>query len=216
MYLVFSGKTRCPPPEGIGPEPKGFIMKKHTAHTAPAAELKFWRSNARDARTGEPINGRPAIVAYLPQTGATPRPFLPETWQATCTAAEAAAQVVGKSTAGRLYQCELRPCKCETADRLHAAFIGRNGSQPVWYHTAEGYASPTYRNLKWHDRLEVAEEFMAGGSLTVTIRHEADGALIDTVSIKWGSRDELGRYLKRAERGNKSLLLALIDEAIHG
>ena len=186
----------------------------NTRSAAPAAPVRFWRSNAKDSRTGEFIAGREAIAAYLPQTGSTPRPFLRETWEAVTSNAAAAAVTVGKSTAGRCYQVIMTPCKSSNAANLHAAFIGRNGSQPVWYFNGTGYASPTYRNLKWHDRLEVAETLMHGGAMTVIVTDELTGAEVVTVSIKWGNRSELGRYLKRSERGNKSLLLRMIAEAI--
>lgn len=172
-------------------------------HTTPE------NGNAKDARTKEPIGYRTAVRVFVPQTVAA-RYFLPETWAERTPLNDCRAVVVGKSTKQQLRY--FVSGSVEMGDALHAALIAANGSQPVWFATEDGFASPTYRNMKWHDRLNLIEEGTTKGTLTVEITTE-DGREVDTLTIKWGKRDELGRFIKKDERG-KSLLLKMVAETV--
>lgn len=167
------------------------------------------RGNAKDARTGEHIARRDAYQVLLPQTDDKPRYFLPETWLERVTPEQAAETRVGKTNHNHLrYQVIADVAE---DDALHAALIGRNGSQPVWFATASGYCSPSYANANWHKRLDLFEERCNKGNIQVLITTET-GYVLDTIALRWGNRDELGRFIRKDEQG-KSKLLRLIDEA---
>ena len=167
------------------------------------------RGNAKDARTGEPIAHRDAYRVFLPQTNDKPRYFLPEMWLERVTPEKAAETRVGKTNHNRLrYQVIADVAE---DDALHAALIGRNGSQPVWFATANGYCSPSYANANWHKRLNLFEKRCSKGNIQVLITTET-GYVLDTIALRWGNRDELGRFIRKDEQG-KSKLLRLIDEA---
>ena len=167
------------------------------------------RGNAKDARTGELIAHRDAYRVLLPQTNDKPRYFLPEMWLERVTPEKAAETRVGKTNHNNLrYQVIADVAE---DDALHAALIGRNGSQPVWFATAKGYCSPSYGNANWHKRLDLFEERCSKGNIQVLITTEM-GYVLETIALRWGNRDELGRFIRKDEQG-KSKLLRLIDEA---
>lgn len=167
-----------------------------------------YRSNATDARTKQRLNGSPAVACKLQQTGGKTRYLSRETWETTYTPTQAAETVVGKSNNNALtYQCVI---ECKREFNLHANTIAANGSRPLWYATETGYCSPTFRNAKWHDRLDSIFKMLDAGKVAIIIRDEDTGEIFDTVHVA-GNRDELGRFVKRNERG-KTPLLMLIDE----
>lgn len=115
------------------------------------------------------------------------------------TVSEVAAEVIGSETLDNLdYSVEVRCSEGAMLDLLPHLLYTHRGRVPQWLPTATGFASPTYRNAEFHDRLTTLAERLDAAVVIVTISR--NGHVLETVRVKWASRDERGRYVSKSRR----------------
>lgn len=107
---------------------------------------------------------------------------------------------------------------CSQADIWRALPIllyTHNGAMAQWLPTRNGFASPTYGDAHWHDKLTTLGKVVCQAEVSVTLKR--DGRVLDVVTAKWTARDEAGRFtaIKSAKQGEYDgfTLLDAIDAA---
>lgn len=89
------------------------------------------------------------------------------------------------------------------------------GRIPQWLPTAGGFASPTYGDMRWHERLLNLANKLPRATVSVTLKRK--GVTLDVVTASWTARNGAGQFtaIKSEKQGKLDgfNLLDAIDSA---